>query len=133
MTHTAWAYYGRMGRRRTGPVGRRGLLALAQADRPVDVDDFLGPNERRAHCKICGAILWKGQGHGFIIWSANGYNLSTYYACDKDYDWLKRGMPKSEANSPLYPSPCCNKETRWERASGSRQYRRCPCGGSHWF
>ena len=46
-------------------------------------------NERKAHCKLCGAILLPGEGTPFQILSSNGYNRSKYYACEVCYSKLK--------------------------------------------
>lgn len=90
--HSPWKTYGRRGRRRTGPVGRDGLRRLHQSGRMVDLDSFGDSNTRQAHCKVCGEALQPGEGRPFVTFALQGYNLSKYYACREDYEWIKAGM-----------------------------------------
>lgn len=46
-------------------------------------------NVRKAHCKLCGAILLPGEGTPFEILASDGYNRSKYYACEVCYSELK--------------------------------------------
>ena len=93
MKNSLWAIYGHRGRHKTGPVGRDGLHRLDAQGRMVDVEGYCGDNNTRlAHCKVCGVALPAGTGHCFVIFSLNGYNSSTYYACDGDYAWMRDGM-----------------------------------------
>ena len=40
-------------------------------------------NKRKAHCKVCGKELVKGEGHRIIIYAPNWYNLSFYFGCEE--------------------------------------------------
>ena len=46
-------------------------------------------NVRKAHCKLCGAILLSGEGIGFEILASDGYRGSKYYACKVCYSKLE--------------------------------------------
>ena len=46
-------------------------------------------NVRKAHCKLCGAILLPGEGTPFQILASDGYNRSKYYACKVCYPKLE--------------------------------------------
>lgn len=45
-------------------------------------DEVEESNQRKAHCKICGDELQKGQGIRMLIYASNFYNLSFYYSCE---------------------------------------------------
>ena len=49
-------------------------------------------NVRKAHCKLCGAILLPGEGTGFEILAGDGYRRSKYYACKGCYPELKEHL-----------------------------------------
>ena len=49
----------------------------------------LEENVRKAHCKLCGAILLPGEGTGFEILASDGYRHSKYYACTVCYPELE--------------------------------------------
>lgn len=44
-------------------------------------DDSEEENKRKAHCKICGRELMKGEGYHMLIYASNWYNLSFYFGC----------------------------------------------------
>ncbi|MCK4447009.1 MAG: hypothetical protein KAW56_08000 [Candidatus Marinimicrobia bacterium] len=46
-------------------------------------DDSEENNKRKAHCKICGKELIKGEGHRMLIYASNWYNLSFYFSCEE--------------------------------------------------
>jgi len=43
-----------------------------------ETEDF---NQRKAHCKICGKELKKGEGICMPIYAENFYNLSFHFSC----------------------------------------------------
>lgn len=49
-------------------------------------------NVRKAHCKLCGAILLPGEGTPFEILASDGYNRSKYYACKVCYPELEEHL-----------------------------------------
>ncbi|GAJ03395.1 unnamed protein product, partial [marine sediment metagenome] len=44
-------------------------------------DDSEENNKNKAHCKICGKQLIRGEGHRIIVYANNWYNLSFYFGC----------------------------------------------------
>jgi len=49
-------------------------------------------NVRKAHCKLCGAILLLGEGTPFEILASDGYRRSKYYACKVCYPELEEHL-----------------------------------------
>ncbi len=89
-----WQHFGRMGKRKTGPIGRDGIVNLIlREDRHVEVGAVISEtNSRLAHCKVCGMALKAGEGNPIIIYAKNGYNVSQYYACEADYNWIDKEL-----------------------------------------
>jgi len=88
----AGKHWGRMGayKRREGfhPLG------LKKAREWVDegklfFDDSEENNKRKAHCKICGEELIKGEGHRMLIYASDWYHLSFYFGCEECKDKLQ--------------------------------------------
>ena len=46
-------------------------------------DDSEENNKRKAHCKVCGKELMRGEGHRMLIYADNWYNLSFYFSCEE--------------------------------------------------
>lgn len=44
-------------------------------------DDSEENNKKKAHCKVCGKELIKGEGHRMLIYAPNWYHLSFYFGC----------------------------------------------------
>ena len=54
-------------------------------------DDSEESNKNKAHCKICGKQLIKGEGTRVIIYANNWYNLSFYFGCRICKNELEKG------------------------------------------
>ncbi|MBA7661253.1 hypothetical protein ES703_69268 [subsurface metagenome] len=45
-------------------------------------DDVEENNKRKAHCKVCGGELAKGEGNRMLIYASDWYHLSFYFSCE---------------------------------------------------
>ena len=82
----AGRHFGRLGaqKRREGfhPLGFKKALEWFSEGK-LFFDDSEENNKNKAHCKICGKQLIKGEGTRVIIYADNWYNLSFYFGCEK--------------------------------------------------
>lgn len=81
----AGKYWSRIGaqKRREGfhPLGFKKALEWFNEGK-LFFDDSEENNKNKAHCKICGKKLIRGEGTRVIIYADNWYNLSFYFGCE---------------------------------------------------
>ena len=91
----AGKYWGRIGanRRREGfhHLGFKKALEWFNEGK-LFFDDSEENNKNKAHCKICGKQLVKGEGTRVIIYASNWYNLSFYFGCGECKDKVIRNI-----------------------------------------
>lgn len=81
----AGKYWGKIGaqRRREGfhPLGFKKANGWFDEGK-LFFDDLEENNKRKAHCKVCGNELTKGEGNRMLIYASNWYFLSFYFGCN---------------------------------------------------